>query len=367
MRAASHQHHRVRHQQGHHHKHGVHKHVRPAHGRHVQGRQGSGSHVQGGQAQRHHGPDGQAQVGHTTRHQDAGASPVTSLAQLPHLLVASVAVPSPPRPDLGVADVAAPALPLDLVVLPVVGPLGDQGRPRTRARWRAAGLVAGVAVLATPVILVVRLGAPPSRSSHTVSASGGLRTGTGVWDGARSAADNVGQGLGGIEAPGPMDLTVPPSTAPAVTPSSAAVVPAVTIPTSKVSPTGMNASTAATAPPTSEPSPRLSAPVGGPRPRTPALVAHRAPSSASARRMSSAHQQSGAVSWYAITPGTCASRTIAKGTVVTVTDLANGRSTTCVVDDRGPYISGRILDLAESTFAALTNPSAGVLEAHIRW
>ncbi len=83
--------------------------------------------------------------------------------------------------------------------------------------------------------------------------------------------------------------------------------------------------------------------------------------------MSSAHQQTGAVSWYAITPGTCASRTIAKGTVVTVTDLSNGRSTSCVVDDRGPYIDGRILDLAESTFAVLTDPAAGVLEAHIRW
>lgn len=52
---------------------------------------------------------------------------------------------------------------------------------------------------------------------------------------------------------------------------------------------------------------------------------------------------------------------------MTVTDLSNGRSTSCVVDDRGPYIDGRILDLAESTFAALTDPAAGVLEAHIRW
>lgn len=83
--------------------------------------------------------------------------------------------------------------------------------------------------------------------------------------------------------------------------------------------------------------------------------------------MLSAHQASGLVSYYSASPGTCASVTLAFGTVVTVTDLANGASTTCVVDDRGPFVGGRILDLAEATFAQLTNPSAGVINAHVTW
>jgi rare lipoprotein A len=58
---------------------------------------------------------------------------------------------------------------------------------------------------------------------------------------------------------------------------------------------------------------------------------------------------------------------LALGTVVTVTDLATGRWTTCRVADRGPYAGGRIIDLSETTFALLATPSLGVIEVRITW
>jgi rare lipoprotein A len=47
----------------------------------------------------------------------------------------------------------------------------------------------------------------------------------------------------------------------------------------------------------------------------------------------------------------CAHLTLPLGTVVHVT--ANGRSTNCLVDDRGPYVGGRVLDLSRSGARAL--------------
>jgi len=41
-----------------------------------------------------------------------------------------------------------------------------------------------------------------------------------------------------------------------------------------------------------------------------------------------------------------AHRTLPFGTTVLVTHLGNGRSTTAVVEDRGPFIQGRIIDLS---------------------
>jgi rare lipoprotein A len=77
--------------------------------------------------------------------------------------------------------------------------------------------------------------------------------------------------------------------------------------------------------------------------------------------------QTGPASWYGAPAGTCAHQTLPFGTVVTVTDLANGRSVTCRVEDRGPYEGGRIIDLSESTFAQLAPPGAGVIEVRISW
>jgi rare lipoprotein A len=77
--------------------------------------------------------------------------------------------------------------------------------------------------------------------------------------------------------------------------------------------------------------------------------------------------QTGPASWYGAPAGTCAHQSLPFGTVVTVTNLSNGRTTTCRVEDRGPYQGGRIIDLSEATFSQLAPPGTGVIEVRISW
>ena len=80
-----------------------------------------------------------------------------------------------------------------------------------------------------------------------------------------------------------------------------------------------------------------------------------------------AHEETGQASWYNASTGTCASPNLAFGTVVTVTDVANGRSTQCTVDDRMDSSTRRVLDLSEGSFAQLADPSQGVIEVRLDW
>jgi len=77
--------------------------------------------------------------------------------------------------------------------------------------------------------------------------------------------------------------------------------------------------------------------------------------------------QEGGASWYHYKPGTCAHRTLPKGTVVTVTNLATGRSATCTVADRGPFVASRIIDLDRSVFLAIASGNEGVVRVRIEW
>lgn len=43
---------------------------------------------------------------------------------------------------------------------------------------------------------------------------------------------------------------------------------------------------------------------------------------------------------------TCAHRTARFGSLIRVTNLANGRSAVCRVNDRGPYVAGRVIDVS---------------------
>jgi hypothetical protein len=79
-------------------------------------------------------------------------------------------------------------------------------------------------------------------------------------------------------------------------------------------------------------------------------------------------QQEGGASWYRYKPGTCAHRTLPKGTVVKVTNLKTGKSANCTVADRGPFIRGRIIDLDRSVFMAIAeSPGQGVIQVRIEW
>jgi rare lipoprotein A (peptidoglycan hydrolase) len=79
------------------------------------------------------------------------------------------------------------------------------------------------------------------------------------------------------------------------------------------------------------------------------------------------HQEGGASYHQYADASTCAHRTLPFGTVLTVTNLANGKKTTCVVNDRGPYVDGRIVDLSQERFAAIASISDGVIRVAIDW
>jgi hypothetical protein len=75
----------------------------------------------------------------------------------------------------------------------------------------------------------------------------------------------------------------------------------------------------------------------------------------------------GPASWFHAPDGTCAHRTIPKGTVVTVTRVATGATTTCVVDDWGPSDTSRVIDLSFDTFETLASPDSGVIDVTLSW
>ncbi|MER6008126.1 septal ring lytic transglycosylase RlpA family protein [Nonomuraea angiospora] len=58
---------------------------------------------------------------------------------------------------------------------------------------------------------------------------------------------------------------------------------------------------------------------------------------------------------------TAAHKTLPLGSKVRVTNPSTGESVTVRINDRGPYVGGRCLDLSEAAFSAIGNTSAGVM------
>jgi rare lipoprotein A len=58
---------------------------------------------------------------------------------------------------------------------------------------------------------------------------------------------------------------------------------------------------------------------------------------------------------------TAAHKTLAFGTWVKVTNKRNGRSVVVRINDRGPFVKGRVIDLSKSAFSAIANPRLGVI------
>ncbi len=63
---------------------------------------------------------------------------------------------------------------------------------------------------------------------------------------------------------------------------------------------------------------------------------------------------------------TAAHRTLPFGTVLRVTNLDNGRSVKVTVNDRGPFIEGRILDLSRGAAKEIRMVKSGIAEVEIR-
>ena len=62
---------------------------------------------------------------------------------------------------------------------------------------------------------------------------------------------------------------------------------------------------------------------------------------------------------------TAAHRSLPFGSQVRVTNVRNGRSVVVRINDRGPYVRGRIIDLSRSAFARIGDPAAGLLNVRI--
>ena len=77
--------------------------------------------------------------------------------------------------------------------------------------------------------------------------------------------------------------------------------------------------------------------------------------------------ESGQGTHYAFTSSSCAHKTLPFGTVVRIINLNSGASTTCTIRDRGPFATGRIIDMSLDTFARIAPLSQGVIPVRIEW
>ena len=62
---------------------------------------------------------------------------------------------------------------------------------------------------------------------------------------------------------------------------------------------------------------------------------------------------------------TAAHKTMPFGSKVKVTNVDNGKSVVVRVNDRGPFVRGRIIDLSRSAFSAIGNTSSGLIDVKI--
>jgi rare lipoprotein A len=92
------------------------------------------------------------------------------------------------------------------------------------------------------------------------------------------------------------------------------------------------------------------------------------------------HLETGEASWYGkryhgrttasgapfdMNAMTAAHKSLPFGTVVRVTNMANGREVTVTINDRGPFVPGRIIDLSRGAAAKLDFLDAGVTKVRV--
>lgn len=64
---------------------------------------------------------------------------------------------------------------------------------------------------------------------------------------------------------------------------------------------------------------------------------------------------------------TAAHPTLPLPSLVYVTNLANGRTVLVRVNDRGPYVPGRIIDLSRAAARAIGAEASGVADVRVTW
>ena len=68
---------------------------------------------------------------------------------------------------------------------------------------------------------------------------------------------------------------------------------------------------------------------------------------------------------YKARQNTAAHRTLPFGSQVRVTNVRNGKSVVVRINDRGPFVRGRVIDLSRSAFASIGDTSAGLLKVRM--
>ncbi len=63
---------------------------------------------------------------------------------------------------------------------------------------------------------------------------------------------------------------------------------------------------------------------------------------------------------------TAAHKELPFGSLVKVTNVANGASVVVRINDRGPFVAGRIIDLSRSAFSDIADLDSGVIEVEIQ-
>lgn len=64
---------------------------------------------------------------------------------------------------------------------------------------------------------------------------------------------------------------------------------------------------------------------------------------------------------------TAAHRTIAFGTLITVTNLSNGKSVIVKINDRGPFVNSRIIDLSKVAAKQIDMVQAGIVKVSLHY
>lgn len=129
-----------------------------------------------------------------------------------------------------------------------------------------------------------------------------------------------------------------------------------------------SATTTTTVPTTREAPAQVSSPAAGPMVPIVAISTYSAPPTTTTTTPPPPPSTvtRGIVTYYDHAAGTCASPWLPFGTVVRVTNPANGESVSCVVDDREAD-TARSIDLATATFAEIAPLWQGVIDAELSW
>jgi rare lipoprotein A len=62
---------------------------------------------------------------------------------------------------------------------------------------------------------------------------------------------------------------------------------------------------------------------------------------------------------------TAAHKTLPFGTKVRVTNVRNGRYVDVIINDRGPFVKGRIIDLTQAAFSRIEDMRAGLADVKV--